>query len=151
MKMNTQMKMATAAIVMALPMALPTAVHAQEFPLVAGDYSSVAGIYVKDGGEFKYANHLAGDWTRVQEFAKSKGWISDYKILINEYPRDGEPTIYLMSTFSNIADAAEVERRNKAYSAFMKSTVEQQISESGNRAEYRTVKSSMLLREYKPR
>ncbi len=151
MKMIAQMKMAAAAMVVTLPMALPTTVHAQEFPLVAGEYSNVSGIYIKDGGAYKYARHLAGDWTKVQEFAKTKGWISDYKILINENQRDGEPTLYLMTTFSSIPDAAESERRNKAYDAFMKSSAEQQITESGNRAEYRTVQSSMLLREYKPR
>ncbi|SIN65162.1 hypothetical protein SAMN02745824_1479 [Parasphingorhabdus marina DSM 22363] len=148
MKMITQMKMAAAAILVTAPMALPTAVSAQEFPLVAGEYSNVSGIYIKDGGAFKYATHLAGQWTKVQEFAKSQGWISDYKILINENPRDGEPTLYLMTTFASIPDAAESERRNKAYDAFMKSSAEQQITESGNRAEYRTVKSSILLREY---
>lgn len=151
MKMITKMKMAAAAMVVTLPMALPTTLHAQEFPLVAGDYSEVSGIFVKDGGEFKYATHLATRWTKVSEFAKSQGWISDYKILINENPRNGEPNIYLMTTFAKMADAAELERRNKAYEAFMKSSVEQQIAESGNRAEYRTVQSSMLLREYKPR
>ncbi|GAB5486114.1 MAG: hypothetical protein Pars93KO_25480 [Parasphingorhabdus sp.] len=144
------MMIATAMLV-TTPMALPTVAAAQEFPLVAGDYSEVAGIFVKDGGAYKYATHLATKWVDVQEFAKSKGWISDYKILINEYPRDGEPTIYLMTTFSRMADAAEGERRNKAYDAYMKSSAEQQIAESGNRAEYRTVQSSMLLREYKVR
>lgn len=151
MKMITQMKMAAAAMVVTLPMALPTAAHAQEFPLVAGDYSEVSGIFVKDGGAFKYATHLATKWLDVQKFAKSKGWISDYKILVNEYPRDGEPTIYLMTTFTKMADAAEAERRNKAYDAYMQSSAQQQIAESGNRAEYRTVQSSMLLREYMPR
>tara|TARA_R110000787_G_scaffold137495_3_gene251062 strand:- start:8046 stop:8498 length:453 start_codon:yes stop_codon:yes gene_type:complete len=150
MKLMNKMMIATTMLV-AAPLALPTVAAAQEFPLVAGEYSNVSGIYIKDGGAFKYATHLAGQWTKVQEFAKSKGWISDYKILINENQRDGEPTLYLMSTFSSIPDAAESERRNKAYDAFMQSSAEQQITESGNRAEYRTVKSSMLLREYKPR
>ncbi|GAB5482485.1 MAG: hypothetical protein Pars92KO_22420 [Parasphingorhabdus sp.] len=150
MKLTKKMMIATAMLV-TTPMALPTVAAAQEFPLVAGDYSEVAGIFVKDGGAYKYATHLATKWVDVQEFAKSKGWISDYKILINEYPRDGEPTIYLMTTFSRMADAAEGERRNKAYDAYMKSSAEQQIAESGNRAEYRTVQSSMLLREYKVR
>ncbi len=150
MKLTKKMMIATAMLV-TTPMALPTVAAAQEFPLVAGDYSEVAGIFIKDGGAYKYATHLATKWVDVQEFAKSKGWISDYKILINEYPRDGEPTIYLMTTFSRMADAAESERRNKAYDAYMKSSAEQQIAESGNRAEYRTVQSSMLLREYKVR
>lgn len=150
MKLTKKMMIATAMLV-TTPMALPTVAAAQEFPLVAGDYSEVAGIFVKDGGAFKYATHLATKWVDVQKFAKSKGWISDYKILVNEYPRDGEPTIYLMITFAKMADAAERERRNKAYDAYMKSSAEQQIAESGNRAEYRTVQSSMLLREYKVR
>ncbi len=150
MKLTKKMMIATAMLV-TTPMALPTVAAAQEFPLVAGDYSEVAGIFVKDGGAYKYATHLATKWVDVQEFAKSKGWISDYKILVNEYPRDGEPTIYLMTTFAKMADAAEGERRNKAYDAYMKSSAEQQIAESGNRAEYRTVQSSMLLREYKVR
>lgn len=150
MKLTKKMMIATAMLV-TTPMALPTVAAAQEFPLVAGDYSEVAGIFVKDGGAYKYATHLATKWVDVQEFAKTKGWISDYKILVNENPRDGEPTIYLMTTFSRMADAAEGERRNKAYDAYMKSSAEQQIAESGNRAEYRTVQSSMLLREYKVR
>ncbi|MEE9434643.1 MAG: hypothetical protein V3V15_10440 [Sphingorhabdus sp.] len=150
MKLMKKMMIATTMLV-AAPMALPTIAAAQEFPMVAGDYSQVSGIFVKDGGAFKYATHLATKWTDVQKFAKSQGWISDYKILINQYPRDGEPTIYLMTTFSKMADAAEGERRNKAYDAYMKSSAQQQIAESGNRAEYRTVMSSMLLREYKPR
>ena len=150
MKLTKKMMIATAMLV-TTPMALPTVAAAQEFPLVAGDYSQVSGIFIKDGGAFKYATHLATKWVDVQEFAKSKGWISDYKILINEYPRDGEPTIYLMTTFAKMADAAEGERRNKEYDAYMKSSAEQQIAESGNRAEYRTVQSSMLLREYKVR
>lgn len=129
-------------------LAFAAPVSAQEFPLVAGDYSEVGGIYVKDGGTFKYAKWLATEWKKNAEFAKSQGWLKSYKIYINANPRDGEPNIYLMRTFSSLPDAAESERRDKAYDAWAKKTAEQQISESGNRAEYRTVKSSMLLQEY---
>lgn len=151
MKMITQMKMAAAAMLVTAPMAMPTAATAQEFPLVAGDYSEVGGIYVKDGGVYKYAQWLATEWKKNAEFAKSQGWLNDYKIYVNANPRDGEPNIFIMRTFSSLPDAAESERRDKAYDAWAKKTAEQQIAESGNRAEYRTVKSSMLLREYKVR
>lgn len=66
-------------------------------------------------------------------------------------PRDGEPTMYLMTSYASLPDAAEQERRNTAFDAWAKKTSEQQIAESGNRAEYRTVKSSILLQEYTPR
>lgn len=150
MTMMKNLMMATAMLV-AAPLAMPTAAAAQEFPLVAGDYAEVGGIFVKDGASFKYAMHLAGSWKRNQEFAKSQGWITDYKIYINENPREGEPNVYLMTTFASLPDAAEGERRQKVYDAWAKDTAMQREAESGNRAEYRTIKSSMLLREYKVR
>ncbi len=150
MKLMKNAMIATAMLISA-PMVLPTAAAAQESPLVAGDYAEVAGIFVKDGGSLKYAMHLAGDWKKNQDFAKSQGWITDYKIYINENPRDGEPNVYLMTTFASLPDAAEGERREKAYAAWAKTTNAQREAASGNRAEYRTLKGSMLLREYKVR
>ncbi|MDX2209453.1 MAG: hypothetical protein SFV20_03745 [Sphingopyxis sp.] len=143
--------MMAAAMMITVPMALPTAALAQESPLVAGDYAEVGGIYVKDGATLKYAMHLAGEWKRNQEFAKSQGWITGYSIWVNENPRDGEPNVYLMTTFASMPDTAEEQRRVKVYDAWAKSTIAQRQAESGNRAEYRTIKSSMLLREYKVR
>ena len=140
-----------AAIAFTLPMSVSAV--AQDFPLVAGEYSEVSGIFVNDGAEFKYAQHLADQWVTIQEFAKSKGWISDYKILVNVNPRNGEPHIYLMRTFPSMPDAAEQARRTAAYAEWdeLNRTQEQLIAESGNRAEYRTIQSSMLLQEYTPR
>jgi hypothetical protein len=139
---------AGAAMLVAAPMAMPTAVMAQESPLVAGDYAKVGGIYVKDGASLKYATHLATEWKKNQDFAKSQGWITDYKIYVNENPRDGEPNVYLMTMFASLPDAAEEARRSKAYEAWATKNRVQREAESGNRAEYRTIKSSMLLREY---
>ena len=150
MQLMKNVMIATAMLISA-PMALPTAAMAQESPLVAGDYAEVGGIFVKDGGTLKYAMHIAGDWKKNQEFAKSQGWITDYKIYVAENPRDGEPNVYLMTTFASLPDAAETVRRDKAYDAWVKTTNAQRDAASGNRAEYRTLKGSMLLREYKVR
>ncbi|WP_324827815.1 hypothetical protein [Qipengyuania zhejiangensis] len=141
--------LAAAAIAVSLPIAMPAA--AQEFPLEAGEYAQFNGIYVKDGGDYKYAEWLAGEWKQFQDYALSQGWITGYKIFYNVNPRDGEPTMYLMTSYASLPDAAEQERRNTAFDAWAKKTSEQQIAESGNRAEYRTVKSSILLQEYTPR
>ncbi len=148
--MNTFKTLMTAAALAAtLPFA--TSAVAQEFPLEAGEYMEVSGIYVNDGSEFKYAQHLADNWVRLQEYAKTQGWITDYEILVNVNPREGEPHIYLTTTFAAFADKAEQDRRNAQMNEFAERSVQQLISESGNRAEYRTVMSSMLLQEYTPR
>lgn len=143
-------KLALAAMAMTLPFAAPAA--AQEFPLVAGEYVEMTGIDVKDGeGGLKYAEWLATEWKRNSEYAKSQGWITDYGIYSNVNAREGEPDIYLVTQFASLPDAAEGERRNKAYDAWAKTTYQQQAAASGNRGEYRTVMGSMLLQEYKPR
>lgn len=143
-------KMALAAMAMTLPFAAPLA--AQEFPLVGGEYVVMTGIEIKDGeGGLKYAEYLAGEWKRNSEYAKSQGWITDYGIYANVNGRDGEPDIYLVTQFASMPDAAEQQRRDKAYDAWSKTNYQQQAAASGNRAEYRTVTGSMLLQEYKPR
>lgn len=141
--------LAAAIITLAIPASTPA--FGQEFPLEAGEYAQFNGIYVTDGGDYKYAEWLAGEWKNFQDYALSQGWITGYKIFYNVNPRDGEPSMYLMTSFASMPNAAEQERRNAAFDSWAKKSTEQQIAESGNRAEYRTVKSSILLQEYTPR
>ena len=118
---------------------------ADEWPLKGGDYWSVGSITIKDGGDWKYANWLATEWRKNVEFAKSQGWIKDYMIIANVYPRKGEPDLYLIRVHEGIPAAAEDEKRNEVYQEWAKKTNEKMVEESGNRAEYREVTSSSLL------
>ncbi|CAO1650720.1 MULTISPECIES: hypothetical protein [unclassified Parasphingorhabdus] len=146
MKLMKRMMMATA-IIVAAPLALSTPAMADDFPLVAGDYTTMTGIYIQDGGTVAYAKYLASEWKKNQDFAKSKGWISDYKIYFNVDARDGEPNMYLTQTYPYWPSGAESEKRNKEWEAFDKRTNAQLDAESGNRAKFRTVKGSMTLQE----
>ena len=147
MKLTGKIMMA-GALLMAAPTALSTSAMAQEFPLVAGDYTSISGIFVQDGGTVAYAQFLAGEWAKQQEFAKSKGWISDYKIYANVDARDGEPNIYLTQTYRVIPTGAESEKRNKEWEAWSKKSDAQMETESGDRAKFRTQRGTMMLQEY---
>ena len=143
--------MAASVALVAAPLALPTAAAAQEFPLVGGAYSDLTGITIKDGGGGAYAEYLATAWAANQEFAKSQGWISDYKIFSNVNARDGEPDLYLMVTYPSVPDAAEGERRSNAYRAWAQKSDAQLEAEAGNRAEFRTVRGEMMLQEWTKR
>jgi hypothetical protein len=122
---------------------------ADDFPLVAGDFWEVTGIHIKDGGGLAYATFLAGEWRKNQEFGKSKGWIKNYMILGNSYPRKGEPDIYLITITDRIATGAEGEKRSDEYLEWRKTTIAQMEKESGNRAEFRELGSNSLLQELK--
>lgn len=128
-------------------MMVATGAVAQEWPFVPGNYWEVTGIDIKDGGGLKYSKWLASEWRENLEFSKSKGWIKDYKVFSNVYARSNEPDIYLVTVTDSIVSGAESEKRAAEYRAWRKKTIEQMQSESGNRAEYRTVMSDSLLQE----
>jgi len=150
MKMMKTFMMATAMMI-AAPVAMPSAAMADDYPLVAGDYTSVSGIFVQDGGDVAYANFLAGQWSKQQEYAKSKGWISDYKIYTNLSARNDEPNIYLALTFARPLSGAESEARSKEWEAFYNKSNAQLDAESGTRAKFRTLTGVTMLQEYKVR
>jgi len=122
-----------------------TNVLADEWPLVSGDYWDVTGIKIHDGGGLKYANWLATEWKKNAEFAKSKGWIKDYMLLSNAYPRAGEADLYIIRVIESVVSGPEGEKRQKEYQEWAKKSLEQMQGESGNRAEYREVMTSSLL------
>ena len=122
---------------------------AEEWPLKGGDYWEVTGIDIHDGGGYKYAKWLATEWRKDLEFAKSKGWIKDYMIISNVHPRSSEPDLYLIRVRESIVSAAEGEKRQKEYMDWQEKSIEKMQSESGNRAEYRTVMSDSLLQVLK--
>ena len=130
-----------------LAFAAPLAVQAQSaWPTKPAEYVEVSGIEVDDGHGLDYANHLAGQWRKGQDYAMQQGWITGYEILTNEYARDGEPDIYLLTRFTSFADPAEGERRDAMYLKHMAATTAQMQASSGDRAKYRKQKGSMLLR-----
>ena len=139
--------MLTAMLAAPLAIALSTPAAAQNYPMTSGDYEEVGMIDVSDGGGLEYANYLATTWKKNQKFAKSKGWITGYQVLANVNPRPGEPDLYLVTSFSSMPDANEEEKRNTAYRDFMKQSDAQLEAASGDRAKYRTLLGSFLLRQ----
>ena len=128
-------------------MSMTTTAVAQEWPLVGGDYWTVTGIDIKDGGDLKYANWLASEWKKNAEFAKSKGWLKGYMILGNVHARSDESDLYLVRIFEAMPSGPEGEKRYAEYMEWQSKTEEQMEAESGNRAEYREVQSTMMLQE----
>jgi len=126
-------------------LALTSNAMAQDWPLASGDYWEVSGITLKDGGGLKYANWLADEWRKNNDFAKSKGWIKDFFILSNEFPRKGEADLYLVRVFESMPSGPESEKRGEEFREWRKKSLATMVEESGNRADFREVTSSSLL------
>ncbi len=117
------------------------------YPMDQGDYVELSAIQIDDGHSVDYLTHVTGTWRRSQDFAKAQGWISSYEVMSNVYPRKDEPDIYLIVRFPRLADAAEEQKRDVAYRGYMQRTIAQLETESGDRAKYRHLAGTMLLRE----
>lgn len=129
-----------------LSLATPLPALAQESPLRDGDYVEVSMIKVDDGQGLRYAQYLADTWRKVQEHAKQQGWISGYEIWTNQYARDGEADLWLITYTPQLVDAAEGQRRDRLYREFVQQSLAQLEASSGQRAEYRHLAGSMLMR-----
>lgn len=141
--MKTFVLAAAAALAFAVP------ANAQESSYQPGVYWDVGMIDVEDGKGEAYADWLASEWKRNQEFAKSKRWIKDYFVLSNGYNRPGEPDLYLVTVFERMPDAAEDLRRQREYETWSKKNARQLDVEQGSRGTMRKVMGGMLLRELK--
>lgn len=131
----------------AATMLFATPAIAQDYPLKTGNFWNVAEITVDDGHFGDYADHLAGQYRKVQDFAKSKGWIKDHYILSNINKRAGEPDLYLVTISDHITTPAEDVAREKEFNAFLATSARQGDKESGTRAKYRKLGGNFLLQE----
>ena len=147
MKKTVQKTLAVIVLGLASMTFASSAVAQDEWPFTSGDYWEVTGIKVSDGGAFKYSTWLATEWRKQLEFAKSKGWVKDYKVLLNVHARSDEPDLYLIRVREDIPSGEEGEKRQKEYMDWQTKSIEQMQGESGNRAEYRTVMSTSLIQE----
>jgi len=146
--MLNDVKRLALAMVGALALAVSLPATAQdENPWKAGNYWNVSGIHVKDGGGLKYAQYLATEWVRTQEYAKAQGWISDFMVLSNTHPREGEPNLYLITISPSLASSDEADKRGRMMREFNKTTIAQMNAQSAGRTEIREVGSQMQLRQ----
>jgi hypothetical protein len=120
---------------------------AQDIPIVPGNYWEVTEVDVQDGQFGAYADYLASQWRRTQEFAKSKGWIKDYHIFGTVNARAGEPDLYLVSVYERQPTAAEQMAREKEMNAFLQQDTRQQDTAYGGRVNMRKIGGSMLMQE----
>lgn len=125
----------------------PTAASAQAVAYAPGNYWNVQGIYIEPGQFENYMDFIADRYRRNQDFAKSQGWISGYRILANVNKRSDEPDMYLITEFARMPDAKEQMERDAAVERNLRETVRQAEQASGQRVSMRRLGSNMLLQE----
>ncbi|WP_324828531.1 hypothetical protein [Qipengyuania zhejiangensis] len=143
MNQFTKIVLAASALALATPQA---AIAQDEYPLTGAEWVEITGISLEDGGGLAYANWLAGEWRKRMDYAVQQGWIESYEIWSNAYARKNESDMWLITRFKEFESDAEFEARNRQMREYMKRTIAQMQTESGDRAKYRTVDSDILAK-----
>lgn len=136
-----------ATLAMGLGLSVPTAAMAQEKVHAPGTYMTVQGIYIEDGQFENYMDYIADRYRANQEFAKSKGWISGYRIFANVNRRGDEPDLYLLTESQRMPTPQEQVERERMMSEAMRQTARQAEEASGQRVKLRRLGSNLLLQE----
>lgn len=138
-----------ATLALGLGLSMPTAAVAQERSYAPGGYLTVQGIYIEDGQNENYMDYIADRYRANQEFAKSKGWISSYRIFANVNRRKDEPDLYLLVEAPRMPSPQEEVERDRQMSEAMRQTARQAEEASGQRVKMRRIGSNLLLQELK--
>ena len=140
------LKSLTFAITLAVT-AIAAPALAQRSSAKPGNYIDIQDIKVLPGQYENYMDFLKANWVKQNEWAKQKGYIVSYRVLENTYPRENEPTLFLMTEYTTFPDAAEQQRRSDEYVAFMKMDEHAMDAASEKRGPMRTRGSTTMLQE----
>lgn len=125
----------------------PSTANAQASAYAPGNYWSVQGIYIEPGQFENYMDYIADRYRKNQDFAKSRGWINGYRMLVNVNKRADEPDLYLISEFARMPDAKEQLEREAIIERSLRETTRVAEQASGQRVSMRRLGSSMLMQE----
>jgi hypothetical protein len=144
------MKRSITAALCACALAFSAPVLAQDRAARLGPLWSVSTIEVNDGQAEAYLRWLNDVWRGNQAFAREQGWILNYHILANIDARDGEPDLYLVTTYTDEPSVAEIDRRDAIMLRRMQTNASGADQQSASRSTMRRQMGSMTLREMLP-
>ena len=123
---------------------------AQDRAARLGPLWNIGTIEVNDGQSEAYLRWLNDVWRGNQAFAREQGWILSYHILSNTDARDGEPDLYLITTYADEPSVAETDRRDAIMLRRMQTNASGADQQSASRTTMRRQMGSMTLREMLP-
>ena len=147
------MKIRLSALALAAALAGANIANAQSGPTPRvydnGPVWTIAYIETKPTMMNDYMAYLAGPYAALEEAAKKRGDVLDYKVFSVNSPRDGEANLILMVQFKNMAvfdrSLAQGEQDNAAVFGSLAQSRQSQVK----REDMRKTRGSVLVRELK--
>ncbi len=109
----------------------------------------VTEVDTHDGMFNAYINDLNNVWRRFMEQQKADGYVLGYGMYSNVSAREGEPDLYLTTTYANWAAFDTGNEYFERISTEIMGSLEDMRNASLDRSKLRTIMSTMTLQEVK--
>jgi hypothetical protein len=127
--------------------ALSGSVVAADRPYTEGAVVNVSAVRTEPGMFEEYMKYLAGPYKQSMEEQKKAGVIIDYAIYAAIPRREGDPDLYLITVYKNMAALDDLDAKTDAITEKIFGSMDQQTSATVARGKLRTLVGSELIRE----
>jgi hypothetical protein len=138
---------AAASIAIAL-LALP-ALAQDTRPYTQGNVLEVTSILSKPGKFDEYVKWLSGSYRQQQEELKKAGIVLDYAIYSTVPQHPGDPDLYLVVTYKNMAALDQLDAQSEIIEKKIFGSLKKAAEGMASRESMRTILGSQLVRELK--
>jgi hypothetical protein len=124
--------------------------HAQDSrPYTQGNVLEVTSILTKPGMFDEYVKWLSGIYRQEQEELKKAGVVVDYAIYSTVPSHPGDPDLYLVVTYKNMAALDALDEKSEAIEKKLFGSLQKAAEGMATRESMRTILGSQLVRELK--
>lgn len=135
-------------VVLAVLLFLPLGLTAQE-DYSWGSYWSVTSVETKPGHFEDYIADLKKNWRKSLEIQKKEGHVLSYRMFSNADRREGEPNLWLFVEHKSAGSAYDLPFDYwEKHADELWGSMDKGQKANVKRGELRTIKSSILLREF---
>ena len=129
--------------------ALNGSVSAADRPYTEGAVVEVSAVRTEPGMFEEYMKYLAGPYKQSMEEQKKAGVILDYSFYAAVPRREGDPDLYLVTVYKNMAALDDLNAKTDAITEKVFGSMDQQTAATVARGKLRTLVGSELMRELK--
>jgi hypothetical protein len=120
---------------------------AADRPYTEGAVVQVSAVRTEPGMFEDYMKYLAGAYKQSMEEQKKAGVILDYSIYAAVPRREGDPDLYLITVYKNMAALDDLNAKTDAITEKIFGSMDQQTAATVARGKLRTLVGSEIIRE----
>lgn len=130
--------------------AMAPAIAQDSLPYKDGVVVVVTSVRTQPGKFNDYVRYLTGPYSRMMEQAKKEGILSDYGFYGAQPKSPGEPDLYIVETYPNMAVFDTITDKMTAISNKVFGSLKQADEADANREEIRKILGTEMIRELVP-